>query len=127
MRIYPWCRLFDNSFFYLLTRYLSFVITALINSRMFKRISVLFLFYNILTVMSYSVYTSVLDLPLIKWSCRLLVNHHILNRMNSSGIALYIFCRQLFHPEQQWWDNIKTIRDFFIPVFIVLSEFGLWD
>ena len=35
--------------------------------------------------------TSVSDQPLIKWSCRLLVGHHVFNRMNSLGIVLYLF------------------------------------
>ena len=71
-------------------------------------------FITSLRLCSYSVYTSVSDQRLIKWSCRLLVNHHILNRMNSPDMALYIFCRQLFHPEQQWWNKRKTTGDFLL-------------
>ena len=62
---------------------------------------------------------------IIRLNVFLSVIHHILNRMNNIGIVLYFFADNHLIRNCEWWDKRKTIRDFFIPVFIVLSEFGL--
>ena len=62
---------------------------------------------------------------IIRLSVFLSVIHHILNRMNNIGIVLYFFADNHLIRNCEWWDKRKTTGDFFIPVFIVLSEFGL--
>ena len=62
---------------------------------------------------------------IIRLNVFLSVIHHILNRMNNIGIVLYFFVDNHLIRNCEWWDKRKTTGDFFIPVFIVLSEFGL--
>ena len=65
--------------------------------------------------MSYSLLriTSVSDLPLIKWSCRLLVSHHVFNRMNSLGIVLSFSADSYFIRNCKWWDKRKRLEIFY--------------